>query len=53
MSGCRSGAGFGHALQHGVAMAKISLWLGHSSIVTTERHYAWLADRYDPDCEKI
>lgn len=41
------------ALQHGVEMKKISQWLGHSSIVTTERHYAWLADRYDPDIEKL
>ncbi|MBE3133077.1 MAG: tyrosine-type recombinase/integrase [Acidobacteria bacterium] len=40
-------------LQHGVDMKKISVWLGHSSIVTTERHYAWLAERYDPDCEKL
>jgi site-specific recombinase XerD len=40
-------------LQSGVRIEKISAWLGHSSIETTRRHYAWLAEGYDADCERI
>jgi integrase len=40
-------------LQHGIGMKRISEWLGHSTISTTERHYAWLEDAYDPEIEKL
>lgn len=40
-------------LQHGIRMEEISGFLGHSSIATTERHYAWLKEGYNPAIEKL
>jgi len=40
------------AVQAGVPIYKVSKWLGHASVKTTEI-YAHLAEGYDPDIEKI
>lgn len=37
--------------QKGVSIFKLSKWLGHSSVKTTEKHYASLQEGYDPDIE--
>ena len=40
---------FGSILvQNGVSIFKVSKWLGHSSVVVTERHYIGI-QAYDPD----
>jgi len=37
--------------QKGTSIFKVSRWLGHASVKTTERHYAALTQQYDPDIE--
>jgi len=40
------------AVQRGVKLQKVSQWLGHTDMRTTQI-YAHLADDYDPDIEKV
>ncbi len=37
--------------QNGKNVFKVSKWVGHASVKTTERHYASLGNGYDPDIE--
>jgi integrase len=40
-------------VQAGVNIKKVSVWMGHSSVVTTEKYYAHLAPGYDEDIERM
>jgi integrase len=37
----------------GVSVYKVSKWLGHASVKTTEKHYAHLAPKNDEDINRI
>lgn len=45
---------FGSRLvQKGVSIFKVSKWMGHSSVLVTERHYAHLAPGKDSEIDKL